>query len=84
MLSVVVLFSAFYVIAEAGHDCTGEDCPVCACIQLCERTLHQISSGITALFTVLTPVILLMFSVSCAACVISQETPVSKKVRLND
>lgn len=84
LLSVLVLFSAFYIIAESSHDCTGEDCPICVCIQICEHTLHQIGSGIIALTTVAVPAILFLISISLFAHLMPQETPVSRKVRLND
>ena len=48
LMLFIVLFSAFYIAAEADHDCTGEDCPICACIQQCENTLHQIGDGIAS------------------------------------
>ena len=35
----VMLFSALIVIAEADHDCAGEDCPVCRIIAIGEETL---------------------------------------------
>ena len=28
----VMLASFFYIAKEENHNCTGEDCPVCACI----------------------------------------------------
>lgn len=30
-----ILFSSFFVIAEADHDCTGEECPTCVRLQVC-------------------------------------------------
>lgn len=32
-LLVSILFSSLFVVAEADHDCVGEDCPVCLQIQ---------------------------------------------------
>ena len=29
-LILVTLFSAFFLIREAGHDCSGGNCPICA------------------------------------------------------
>ena len=40
----IVLFSSFYICAEADHHCSGEDCPVCACIQICENVIRQMGS----------------------------------------
>ena len=84
MLSAVVL-SVFYIAAEAGHDCTGEeDCPVCACIQQCENTLRRIG-GREALsdFAAISVTALTGTAVLYAA-LFSRETPVSGKVRLNN
>ncbi len=36
-----VLFSAVFIAKEADHDCSGEDCPVCACLQMCEQFLQR-------------------------------------------
>ena len=33
MMLAFVLFSAFYIAAEAEHDCEGEGCPICVCIE---------------------------------------------------
>ena len=30
-----IAFSAFFIIAEADHDCAGEHCPICAEIAAC-------------------------------------------------
>ena len=84
LLLVIVLFSSFYVAAEAHHDCTGEDCPVCACIRLCDNTLHQIGDGGTALTACLIPVIIILLYAAFIVTAVSHETPVSRKVRLNN
>ncbi len=84
LLSAIVLFSAFYIAAEAEHDCSGEDCPICVCIQQCERTLQQIAAGITELAATLIPAILLAITVPLTVWVSVQGTLVSRKVRLND
>ena len=42
---IVAFFSLLFIAKEAHHDCTGEDCPVCACIHQAEQTLKQIGSG---------------------------------------
>lgn len=38
----VMLFSAFYIAAQADHDCIGEDCPICYQISICENTLKTL------------------------------------------
>ena len=42
---IVAFFSLLFIAKEAHHDCTGEDCPVCACIHQAEQTLKQIGTG---------------------------------------
>lgn len=42
----VMLASVFYLAAEADHDCTGQDCPVCAQIGACENTLKILAMAV--------------------------------------
>ena len=59
----VMLFSVCFVIAEADHDCIGEDCPICYQINICENTLRSIGfvsvsvifAGFLGLFVIATP-----------------------------
>ena len=45
LMLILLLVSAVYVIAEADHECAGEDCPVCACIRQCENNLGLLRDG---------------------------------------
>lgn len=84
MLIIVMLFSAFYISIETHHDCTGEDCPICAQVQMCENTLHKIGGGIAFLIAV---IISAFFMIDCASVFIVdllQATPISTKVRMNN
>lgn len=49
----VLLFSILYIAAEANHDCTGEDCPICEQIAICQQQLEQLSGGIAVIVTAL-------------------------------
>lgn len=83
MMLAVMLFSAFYIAAETGHDCTGEACPICACIRQCESALHQISGGTSVQSTaVVLPLIMLIWTFPFVPG-FSPETLVSRKVRLD-
>ena len=84
VLLAVVLFSAFYIIAEADHDCAGEDCHICACLLLCEHLLHRQNSGILASALAVAAAVLLICLALSSAPGFALETPVSKKVRLNN
>ena len=43
LLVFVMLFSHLFVIAEADHDCSGEDCPVCLALAVIEEILKGLS-----------------------------------------
>ena len=83
LLLTLMLFSAFYIIAEAGHDCEDEDCPICSCIRECERIIHQACSGITLKTTVFLPAVFIFIAVLLKTSICLQESLVSQKVRLN-
>lgn len=40
------LFSFLFVVREAHHDCIGEDCPICECIEQCQGIIKDLSIAI--------------------------------------
>ena len=52
LLAALVLFavisSLFAVIHEAHHDCTGENCRVCAMVAVCRTTLRTLADALIA------------------------------------
>ena len=84
MMLIIVLFSAFLIAAEADHDCTGEDCPICACIGLCENMLRGIGDGKAAQLSADIPVLFILFFSTLFVAELPQETLITKKVRLNN
>ena len=85
--AAAVLFSAIFSLAfafhELEHECSGNDCPVCAAIMQAEEGLLRSSSG------VLTVSKLVFVQVTVAAAFICQvilktNTLVSFKVKLNN
>ena len=80
----VTLISLFYIVKEENHKCTGEDCPVCACVHQAEQTLKNLSTGMVVVFR---PLVVLEAGVLLAAVCFLKLIPrslVSQKVRLND
>ena len=78
----VMLASFFYIAKEENHNCTGEDCPVCACIHQAEQNLKNLGTGLAVMpgqkiLSVLVEAILCFF-------VVCRTSLVSQKVRLND
>ena len=47
MLAVVcvMLFSVVYISQHTNHDCTGNDCPVCAVLEQCESSIKNIGTA---------------------------------------
>ena len=83
----VLLFSAFFIAFEAHHDCSGEDdCNICFCMDECGKAILQVRFGYGS--AVRTVVSLFLFLLTAAAVhfvfVLTFETPVSRKVQLND
>ena len=83
-LLAVVLLSSFCIAIEAHHDCTGEDCPVCVCLQHCANTLRQLGESSVLLIGAIVPVLVFFLAAITLGLAVLSETPVSRKVRLNN
>ena len=82
-LFVVISCAAFNVI-ELGHDCTGEDCPVCYCVNLCENTLRQLTLvSSQVLFAYVNIFAVLIFCSYVTLCE-SHKTLITLKVKLSN
>lgn len=84
MMLFVMLFSAFFIVSHSEHECTGEDCPVCACIQQCENILHGSGDSFGFFGFGIIPIVIIAGSILISYSVIILDTPVSSKVRMND
>lgn len=79
----MVLFSSYISGEEFHHDCSGEDCPICEVLSICEANVKILNFA--------TPV-LISFGIVFAAIfeagrfkpVFAERSLVSYKVRLND
>ncbi len=84
LMIALVLFSFFYVVAEADHHCEGEHCEICECIEICVGILQKFgfkaSSGVNPLALALIGLI----AVLIPSGTYTGRTPVSLKVRLNN
>lgn len=78
----ITVFSLFYIAKEADHECTGEDCPVCACIHQAQQTLKNIGTGI-ALAAAVVPVLFVVRCLSIPALILPYTCLVQQKVRLD-
>ncbi len=84
MMLVFVLFFSFYIAAEADHDCSGDDCPICACIQQCGKTLRGIGTGTAARSCFIVTVLFVLLAAGVSSSAVLQDTLVSRKIRLNN
>ena len=83
VMLLALLFFAVFIAAEAEHDCTGEDCPICAAIAACARLLDQLR-GCVAFREALAPLLFFALSAVLFTWAGALKTPVSNKVRLNN
>ncbi|MBC8586893.1 hypothetical protein [Paratissierella segnis] len=81
---LVSLFSLIYIAEEADHDCTGEFCPICACIHIVKQTLKQLSSGIVASFAIISSLIVALAALIAALPILPCSTPINQKIRMNN
>ena len=81
---VTVMFSIAFIATESGHDCCGEDCPICDFMRQCENTLRGFSEGIAQPAVVMLPVLIALLAAEFFVSFLSSETLVSRKIRLNN
>lgn len=85
VLLFVLLFSISYVMLESDHDCCGEDCHVCECLEACGNalSLFRCGSGTGADTAVAAYAVFFVFALGLVSFVLGRETPVTDKIRLN-
>ncbi len=83
---VLMLFvSASYLVHEAGHDCSDDDCPICRTIAMTAELLRAFGLLVTALaVSVAAAVCLYAWRQRTGTAVRTFGTLVSWKIRLND
>ena len=89
LLCVLLLFAAFvsflYVVEEFHHDCSGEDCYVCASVAQCADVLRQIGCALALLSIVwLAVATAVRAQVLLRRSIFVIPSPVVRKIRLNN
>ncbi len=51
IIVLAMLVSSAFILHEAGHDCTGEDCPICQAVAINGQLLRLIGAAILVLAT---------------------------------
>ena len=87
-ISIIFIFvtfaSLFYIAKEENHKCTGEDCPICACVHQAEQTLKNLSTGMIVAFRTLIALEAGILVIPVCFIKLIPRSLVSQKVRLND
>ena len=79
-----VLFMLFFMANEMGHDCSGEDCEICFCLEICEELVFTLRlDGLQNAFVCMVLALLLTMT-AVASCQTAVATLITKKVRLNN
>lgn len=84
LILMISLFSIFFIVEEGNHDCTGQDCPICACMQQAEQVIRNLGTGLYAAETGVLIVSLIYGLAISIDEAISVLTPVNQKVRMNN
>ena len=81
---VIMLYSAFFVAAEADHDCVGEGCPICYQIDACQNTPKSLSLAVCVTAVAVAFTYILCRCISLCTDYAQRDTLVSLKVKLSN
>lgn len=84
LLLLVTFFSLFYLAMEENHSCTGEDCPICACIHETQQRLKNLGTGVISSPAFVQSAFLSMWTAIGFSLFLFRPSLVSQKVRMND
>lgn len=81
----VMLFSITFIAVESDHDCSGEDCAICACIDECEKTIVRFRNiSVAGMITIAAVKLLVLLSAAVSFKTDNdRKTPISDKIQLN-
>lgn len=87
-LGVVVMLSVLctllFIAFEAHHECEGENCPICACLEECVRTVRGLGESLPILSACVVIYIATVFVSLAESEELVFNTPILFKVRMND
>ena len=84
VMFLLMAFSAFYIAEETVHECSGEECPVCECLQICEGILYETQGARLIIISALIAYALICRIGMNGSMVFSFDTLVSEKVRMDN
>ena len=84
VLFLITIGSVGYIVHESVHVCSGEDCPVCACIRSVKNNLLQLKIYLAETAYVAAPVYERLAAVTYCCVSAFCLTLVSQKIKLNN
>ena len=85
-LAALVLFailaSFLVILGETDHDCTGEDCPICAAVAACWKTLERLAKLLAVVAVCAVAVLATVCGAPAFCRFLRKTTPVSLSVKL--
>ncbi len=84
LVAFIMLFSVLFIALEAGHDCCGEDCAVCAQIQVCENLLRNLLTAAAPVAAAWCLYALSRVFADTDCCAVHPHTLIALKVKLSD
>ena len=83
-LLLVMASSAAYIVIEANHNCTGDGCPICHKIQICQQVLNTVGTALVKVAVSFGALFLLVAPVHTLFRAAKVVTLISLKVKLSD
>lgn len=78
IIGFVILSSAIFIIKNSDHDCSGDNCSVCAAIKQCEQNLEKLGTvGAEA-----AAIIAVVFAFIEVICTVKSRTNASTLIKL--
>ena len=83
-LFLITIVSVMYIVHESVHVCSGEDCPVCACIRSVKNNLSQLTIDLTETMPPVVPAFERIDAAKYFCASVFCRTLVEQKIKLNN
>jgi len=83
MLLASLCLSVIFVHHHVDHNCEGDECPVCAVIQMAKANMQNLNLGSHIVFQIQHFSLISFYFLLVSAFIVSA-TPVSEKIKLNN
>lgn len=80
---ILLLFSRLYPAFECDHDCSGEDCAVCAIVSVCETIQEELPVSLEASVFSFAP-LFFVASICLLGQILRVSTPITLKDKISD